>query len=305
MTIGPGDRKKIEDRATEDRGTKDRGRAHVDFITLRGVPYRLLVNVLPKETVVLDEMSITPSKRYRNQETVSQAKHALAQSKAGKRVAEGDIVQMQQRLLTMEKQAELVGRESEGRQLAEALGEVRQSNLVNKALDTIAKAKKGRVSEGSIETLQKQLMTMEHQDQVAGRETEGQQLALALGEVRRSQLVDEAANTLARAKQGTRFNPRAIDRLQQRLLGMEQQDELFGRESAGRQLAVALGEVRRSQLVAEAKAVLASVERGRKFSDQHIKQLQQVLVSMERQDEIQGHASEGLQLATALAELRH
>jgi hypothetical protein len=307
MTIGPWDTKKLE-RANDERGTKGRGnadRGHVDFITIRGVPYKVLVNVLPKDPVVLDELKVTPSKRYRNQETVSQAKKALAQSKAGKRVPEGDIALLQQRLLTIERQKELVGRDSEGRQLAEALGDVRRSNLVNNALDVLAKAKKGgRLADRSIETLQKQLMGMEHQDQVAGRESEGKQLSDALGEVRRSQLVAEATSMLARSKRG-RIKARDIDKLQQRLLGMGRQDELFGRESEGRQLAEALGDVRRTQLVAEAKDVIAQAKRGRQFSNAHIIKLQQLLSAMERNDELRGNESEGFDLAVALAELRH
>jgi len=257
--------------------------------------------------VVLDEISITPSKRYQAQETMRQAKQMLAQSKSGKRLDDGNVNRLQQRLMTMEKQSELVGDPSEGRQLAEELGEVRHAKLVNQALGMLAKAKKGLLPERSIEALQMRLMSMERQDQLFGREGlgEGFQLALELGEVRRSQLVAEATNMLALANRGTRPDQRVIEKVQQRLLGMEHQDEVLGRESEGKQLAVALAEVRRSQLVAEAKRVLARAKQGGKFADEHVKALQQALEGMERQDQIQGQASEGMELAVALAELRH
>lgn len=310
MTIAPWEREKFrratENRKTEDRGAKDRDSRNFYLVSVPGSRYyELRPGAPPKETVVLDEMRITPSKRYRDQETVRQAKQVLAQSKSGKPVVPANVERLQQRLLTMERQAELTGSPSESKQLAEELGEMRRANLVNKALDTLAKAKKGHVAEKSIEALQKKLMGMEHQDEIAGRESEGRQLAEALGEVRRSQLIAEAKNMLARGSRGSRLDPRGIYREQLRLLEMERQDEMFGRQSDGRQLAEALGDVRRSQLVAEAKDVLARAKRGRQFPETEIKTMQQLLGEMERQDQMRGRASEGLQLATELSQLRH
>jgi hypothetical protein len=89
-----------------------------------------------------------------------------------------------------------------------------------------------------------------------------------------------------------------------RLLGVERQDELVGRESEGRQLAVELGEVRRSRLVAEALDVLAKAKEGRRFDPAHVTKLQKLLLSMERGDLLSGRESEGFKLASELAELR-
>jgi len=311
MTISPWDREKlrqraVEDRKTEERATKDRASRELHVVPIPGSRYyEIRQGAPPKETVVLDEMRITPSKKYRDEETVRQAKQVLAQSKSGKPADPADIERLQQRLGSMERQAELTGRESESKQLVEELGEVRRADLVNKALDTLARAKKGRVADRSIEKLQMKLMTMQQRDEIAGRESEGRQLTEALGEVRRSQLVTDAKDMLARGSRKTRIDPRAIYKQQVRLLEMERQDEIFGRDSEGRQLAEALGEVRRSQLVAEAKDVLARAKRGRQFPDAEIKKLQLLLGEMERQDQERGRASEGMELATELSRLRH
>jgi hypothetical protein len=279
----------------------------MDFVPLGkyGINVDALMYVRPREPIVLDEMRITPSRRYRDAEAVGHAKQALTQAKAGRRIAEGDIERMQQRLMSAQRNAELAGRESEGRQLTEALGEVRRSQLTGQALNALADAKKGRpIAERTLEKLQQRLLGMEHQDQLRGRESEGMQLAAALGEVRRTQLVREARDVLAGAGQGRRFSGARVKNLQQRLLMMERQDEYFGRESEGKQLATALGEVRRSQLIKQARNVLGRAREGQRFSDIHIKNLQQLLVGLERQDELLGRQSEGLQLAAALAELR-
>jgi hypothetical protein len=229
----------------------------------------------------------------------------VAQAKAGRRIAEGDIERMQQRLMSAQRNAELAGRESEGRQLTEALADVRRSQLVGQALNVLADAKKGRpVAERNLEKLQRRLLGMERQDQSFGRESEGMQLVTALGEIRRSQLAREARDVLAGAEQGRRFSGARVSDLQKRLLMMERQDELFGGESEGKQLAAALGEVRRSQLVGEARNVLARAKKGKRFSNAHIEKLQQLLVGLERQDELLGRESEGLKLAAELAQLR-
>ena len=269
-----------------------------------GLDVKALVNVLPREPVVLDEVAITPSKRWQKEDAKRQARQVLSHAKAGKRIRDADVVKLQQRLLTMEKQDELVGRESEGKGLALELAELRRSKLVAEAMDVLARPKeKKRYSERYVDRLQQRLLEMEKQDELMGRESEGRQLAFALGEVRRSRLVAEATDVLARAKEGRR-GEKYINTLQQRLLSMEKQDELMGRESEGRQLAFALGEVRRSRLVAEALDVLAKAKEGRRFDPAHVAKLQKLLLSMQRGDALSGRDSEGFRLASELAGLR-
>ena len=300
----------MTDITDEERGTNDRGKSgagpRVDFVRLRnrGIEVEALVRVLPKEPLLLDEVSIKPSERWQKQDAARQAKQVLAQVKEGQRFSEGYVAKLQQRLLTMERQDQLSGRESEGRQLALALGEVRRSKLVSETLDVLARKKETRrFSEDYLTKLQQRLLTLERQDELSGRESEGQQLAVALGEVRRSRLVAEASDVLARAKEGRRLSEGYVAKLQQRLLGMERQDELSGGESEGKQLALALGEVRRSKLVAEALDVLAKAKE-RRFSEAYVARLQKLLLSMQRQDELSGRESEGFELAVALAERR-
>jgi hypothetical protein len=293
----------------EARGLWDRGksssRPHVDLVPLRAIGVKALVRVLPREPVLLDEVSITPSKRWQKADAKRQAKQVLAQAKAGQRVRDADVSKLQQRLLTLERQDELAGRESEGKQLAFDLGEVRRSKLVGEAMAVLARPKeKKRFDEKYIDRLQQRLLGMERQDELVGRESEGRQLALALGEVRRTRLVAEASDVLAKAKAGGRYDLKYINELQQRLLSMESQDELSGRESEGKQLALALGEVRRSRLVAEALEVLAKAKEGRRFSADHVAMLQKLLLSMERGDALSGRESEGFRLAAELAEIR-
>ena len=279
----------------------------MDFVPLGkyGIDVNALMYVRPREPIVLDEMRVAPSRSFRDAKAVQHANQTLAQAKAGKRVSEADIERTQQRLLSAQRRAELAGRESEGRQLAESLGEVRRSQVVGQALDVLATAKKGRpITDRALEKLQQRLLMIERQDELFGRESEGMQLAAALEEVRRSQLVKEARALLSGAEHGRRFSGARMNKLQQRLLVMERQDEVFGRESEGKQLADALGQLRRSQLVKEARDVLAKAKQGKRFSEEHIDKLQQLLVGLERQDELLGRESEGLQLAVALAELR-
>jgi hypothetical protein len=212
------------------------------------------------------------------------------------------VDKLQQRLLDMERQEEERGGGSEGREFAYALGEVRQTKLVDEALDVLARAKEGRPipPENDVDKLQQRLLTMDRQ--VGG--SKGQELALALGELRRTKLLAEASDVLAGAKEGRPVLDAEVAKLQQRLLDMQRQDELLGRGSEGRQLAYALGEVRRSTLVAEALDVLAGEKEGRHLPDADVAKLQQLLVGMQRQDELLGRGSEGLELATALAKLR-
>src|SRR5438094_151962 len=122
-----------KERGTDDRGKNDRGTrrvGHVDFVHLRGTDpkQKALVYVLPKEPILLDEISIKPSQRWRNQEAKQRAKQALSKAKAGKRVPENDVIKLQQQLLSTERQEEFAGRTSEGRELAAKLGELRRSN---------------------------------------------------------------------------------------------------------------------------------------------------------------------------------
>ena len=140
----------MTDITDEERGTNDRGKSgagpRVDFVRLRnrGIEVEALVRVLPKEPLLLDEVSIKPSERWQKQDAARQAKQVLAQVKEGQRFSEGYVAKLQQRLLTMERQDQLSGRESEGRQLALALGEVRRSKLVSETLDVLARKKETR-----------------------------------------------------------------------------------------------------------------------------------------------------------------
>jgi hypothetical protein len=294
-----------EERAAHDRGTGNRGRGRVEFVRLRERGIDVLAVVPPREPVVLDEMSVTPSKRWQKQEATKEAKRALAQVKKGKSFSDGYLKTLQQRLLTVERQEALSGRESEGRQLATALGETRRAKVVTEALDVLARPKETRrFSDAYLNRLQQRLLGIERQDELLGRESEGGRLAEQLGDVRRSRLVAEAADVLSRAKEGRRYSNVYLTKLQQRLLSMEQQDEVRGAESEGRHLANVLGEVRRSRLIAEAMNVLARAKEGRRFSADYLNRLQQLLVSMERQNALSGEDSEGLRLAVALAALR-
>ena len=294
-----------EERGTHDRRTANPSRGRVEFVRLRQRGIDVLAIPPPREPVVLDEMSVTPSKRWQKQEARKEAKRALAQVEKGQSFSDGYFDKLQQRLLTIDRQEALSGRESEGRQLAEQLGEARRSKVVTEALDVLARAKAPRrYSEAYLTRLQQRLLGIERQDEFFGRESEGRRLAEQLGEVRRSRLVAEAADVLARAKEGRRYSAAYLTKLQQRLLSMEHQDESRGVESEGRQLANALGDVRRSKLIAEAKDVLAKANKERRYSEAYLKRLQQLLVAMERQNALSGEDSEGLQLAVALAALR-
>jgi hypothetical protein len=295
-----------EERAVHDPGTANRGRGRVEFVRLRERGIDVLAIVPPREPVVLDEMSVTPSKRWQKQEATKEAKRALAQAEKGKSFSDGYLKTLQQRLLTVERREALSGRESEGRQLATALGETRRSKVVTEALDVLARPKETRrFSDAYLTRLQQRLLGIERQDELLRGESEGRRLAEQLGEVRRSKLVTEAADVLSRAKEGRRYSTAYLTKLQQRLLSMEHQDESRGVESGGRRLANALGDVRRSKLIAEAKDVLVRAKQGRRFSEVYLTRLQQLLVAMERQNALSGQDSEGLQLAVALATLRH
>ena len=158
------------------------------------------MRVLPKEPLLLDEVSIEPSERWQKQHAARQAKQVLAQVKEGRRVSEGQVAKLQQRLLTMERQDQLSGRESEGRQLAVALGEVRRSKLVAESLGRARPGKETRrFSEDYLTKLQQRLLTLERQDELSGRESEGQQLAVALGE---SAPVEACCGGVGRARPG-------------------------------------------------------------------------------------------------------
>lgn len=294
-----------EERGAHDRGTANRGRGRVEFVRLRERGIDVLARVPVREPLVLEEMSVTPSRRWRKQEATKEAKRALAQVEKGKSFSDGYLNKLQKRLLTIERQDELSGRESEGRQLATALGEARRSKVVTEALDVLAQANaKRRFSEAYLMKLQQRLLTIDRQEAMFGRESEERQLAYELGEVRRSKLVAEAAHVLSLAKEGRRYSAAYLHTLQQRLLGMEHQDESRGVESEGRQLATALGDMRRSKLIEEAMDVLARAKEGRRYSEAYLNRLQQLLVAMERQNALSGQDSEGLQLAVALATLR-
>src|SRR3954466_11494011 len=101
MTIAPWEREKFR-RPTEDRGTKDRGATELYLFSVPGSRYyELRPNPPKKEPGVLDEMRITPSKQFRDQDTVRQAKSAHAPAKAGKRLTDGEHATSQQRFLSI------------------------------------------------------------------------------------------------------------------------------------------------------------------------------------------------------------
>jgi hypothetical protein len=180
----------------------------------------------------------------------------------------------------------------------------RQQNRA-KAKGILARAEKGQqVSDREIAKLQQRLLSESRVDALRGRESEGQHLSEALGELRRSRLVTEAQVVLAQTERGQRFPDRYMERLQERLLGMVRQDQLHGQESEGWQLAIALGGVRRSQLLAEAKDIVARARRGQRFKEPELIKLQEALGSMERQEEMLGQESEERWLVRELGEVR-
>jgi hypothetical protein len=296
-----------EARGTDDRRTDDRlSGGRVDFVRVNGIgiDVRALVRVPPKQPIVLDEMKVAPSKQWQKQDVKRQAKQVLDRVKSGRGFNEAEVTRLQQRLMSMERQEELVGRESEGRKLATELGELRRSRLESDVKDVVARYREGRFSEADVTKLQQRLQSLERQDELLGRESQGQEMAATLGELKRSKLVGEALNVVAGAKEGRRYSEARLIKLQQKLLGMERQDELFGQDSEGMRLALELAEVRRSNVVSEASDVLARAKQGRQFPRNYVAKLQERLLGMERQDELFGRASEGRQLATALGEVR-
>ena len=62
--------------------------------------------------------------------------------------------------------------------------------------------------------------------------------------MRRSRLVAEALDVLAKAKEGRRFDPAQVAKLQKLLVSMERGDVLSGRDSEGFRLASQLAELR-------------------------------------------------------------
>ena len=168
----------------------------------------------------------------------------------------------------------------------------RQQNRAEaKAL--LARADKGqKISDGEIERVQQRLSTTARQKELRGQESEERGLVEALGDVRRSRLVAEAKTALARAEKGSPRPGRYIEGLQQRLLGKEQQDQRLGRDSEGFQLALALGAVRRSQLLAEANDVVARAAKGQRFQGDQLFKLQQALGGIGRQEELLGQENE-------------
>ena len=180
----------------------------------------------------------------------------------------------------------------------------RQQNRAEaKAL--LARADKGqKISAGDIERLQQRLSETARQKALRGQESEEKGLVEALGEVRRSRLVAEAKAALAQAEQGSPRPGRYMEGLQQRLLGMEQQDQRLGRDSEGFQLALALGAVRRSQLLAEANDVVARAAKGQRFQGDQLFKLQQALTGIGHQEELLGQENEERKLVGELGKLR-
>ena len=297
-----------KERGREDRGNENRGRPRVDFVPIgdfgRG-ELRILARVNPKERLLGDDVAITPSKNFRRQQNRAEAKALLARADKGQKVSDRDIERLQQRLASTARQKALRGQESEEKSLGDALGEVRRSRLVAEAKTALAQAEQGSSRPGGyIERLQQRLLGMEQQDQRLGRDSEGFQLALALGAVRRSQLLAEANDVVARAAKGQRFQGDQLFKLQQALAGFGRQEELLGQENEERKLVGELGELRRSQLMGRAKDVLAQAAKGKRFAKSYIKKLQQDLAGFGHHEQLLGQESEELNLAAALADLR-
>ncbi len=198
----------------QDRGTGTRPRVALVALSDFGAPLRdfgldreLYILALVNQRLLGDEVAITPSKTFRRQQNLAEAKALLARADKGQKVSEGDVERLQQRLSSTARQKSLRGQESEEKGLVEALGEVRRSRLVAEAKTALAQAEQGSPRPGPyIEGLQQRLLGMEQQDQRLGRDSEGFQLALALGAVRRSQLLAEANDVVARAAKGQRFH---------------------------------------------------------------------------------------------------
>jgi hypothetical protein len=85
---------------------------------------------------------------------------------------------------------------------------------------------------------------------------------------------------------------------------MGRQEELLGQENEERKLVNALGELKRSQLLAEASRVLAQAKKGRRFSNGYIAKLQKRLLSYGKQAQRLGWESEEMQLAVNLGALQ-
>ncbi len=240
----------------------------------------------------------------RRSKLVKEAKDVLAKAEKGRPLPERDMERLQQKLLSMGRQDQVSGRESEVPHLADALGEIRRSRLVKQATDVLAKAAKGELPpDADMERLQQRLLNMGHQDQSLGGESDGFQLAYALGEFRRLRVLEDAKGILARARKGRGVSEPNVTKLQEVLTTMGRQQELLGEENEERLLVVALGELRRSQLVSRAKKVLAQGRKGNRVLDPSIAKLQVSLVSVGRQTELLGEESEEKQLAAALGEL--
>jgi hypothetical protein len=287
----------IDDRARENRG-------HVDLVPLKDTGLKVLVRVLPRERLLLDEVAITPSKKVRQQDR-ARAKAILAQAAHAQPVSDHEIEKLQKRLGTESRQEALRGVESKRSQESQALAEVRRSKIVKQAADVLAKAKSGRpLRDGDLERLQQSLLTMERQDELAGRASEGRQLAEALSEIRREQVVRRARDALTNPEKGRSLTDTQVEKLQQKLLGMERQDELGGKDSEGFQLAYALGELRQSRLLEEGQRVLERARKGKVFSEEHLIKLQQGLGTMGRQQEMLGEENEERWLVSALGDVR-
>jgi hypothetical protein len=95
-----------EERGTSDRRTENRGRpkvALVDFKDWGQGLLKLLVVPIEERSVkrlVGDEISISPPKKSARQQNREQANAVLARAKKGKPVSEGEIIKLQQRLLS-------------------------------------------------------------------------------------------------------------------------------------------------------------------------------------------------------------
>jgi hypothetical protein len=286
-----------QERGTQVRIKGGNARPRVEFVPIRELGLYVLAKVPPRQEIRADEIAITASSKSRNLQLREQAETVIEKAAKGQHFKDDYIEKLQQRLLS---------KKDEGsRALAAALGEVRASQVTKDAERMLARAKGGQdVSDQSIQKLQQRTLAVARQKELSSQEFPGLNLVAALGEVRSSRAQSEAENVIAQAGKGQRFTDGYINSLQQRLLGIARQQALLGQESQGMELGLALGEIRRSMLVSEAKDVLAGADKGQRFTDRYVSDLQRGLLGMGRQDELLGEESVGMALALALGRLR-
>jgi hypothetical protein len=171
----------------------------------------------------------------------------------------------------------------------------------------LANARKGQhYKEGYLQALQSRLLQEARHDTLHGRASlEKQELAFAIGDVRQSQLLSEARETVAQGLSGKRVNDAYLKSLQQRLLSADHTNALLGRENTeGFELTLAIGDIRHSNLLKEARNAVAQGRSGKRVSDTYIRSLQQRLLSADRSNALLGReGAEGFELSLALGDI--